>query len=586
MAALRTVTLRPMRCMGTLSFGIKSFPLVIIACASLCASAPSSAQAADRSAAVFVQYPAEGQEIGAFAKSFALGSAPPGSIVTVNGVRAVCAPDGAWTAYVPLHPGRFVFHVRASRGDASSEADRMVMVDDGTLAPFPSGTTIVQPAESIRLEVRAPDNSTVTADGPGFTHVHLAPDPSAGARAYAADIAAPSQSAPGAHVIYHISGYGATADVSSAGTLAVAAHPVLYVADVIPEFTGRDAGYRPYGMLSVTPQADTDIMEPIGTQLAVTGRFGDLVRVTMPGWSSQYLERISLRADPLVSSLPEATVTSVQQTEGERTTTIVVHLQGGRPPFRIVEGDDARGTIRFFGASRAGSPAIATFHLPQHAFWGYTTRWSGDDLVLTFRKPPAFLPPPHSALAGLRIVIDPGHSPDTGAIGPLGTEERAINLDVGLRLAARLRALGAVVMMTRTTQKPVILYDRPAIAQTLDADVLISDRENAPPDGIDPSREHGYSVYYYQPHSFLLAQDIHQAYRDEIGIPDEGLHSGDLVLVRTSSEPAVLTESAFITWPWEEMLLREPSFREKLAKAMADGMEHWANHMRALERRG
>ncbi|HYK52371.1 MAG TPA: N-acetylmuramoyl-L-alanine amidase, partial [Candidatus Eremiobacteraceae bacterium] len=147
----------------------------------------------------------------------------------------------------------------------------------------------------------------------------------------------------------------------------------------------------------------------------------------------------------------------------------------------------------------------------------------------------------------------------------------------------RLRALGAIVFMTRSTNKPVILYDRPAIAQSLNADVLISDHENAPPGGIDPSKEHGYSVYYYQPHSFALAQSIHNAYREEIGIPDEGLHSGDLVLVRTSSEPAVLTESAFITWPWEEMLLRNPAFREKLAKAMADGMERWAAHMRNIE---
>lgn len=544
-------------------------------------------------------YPSEGQEIGAFEKSFAIGSAPPGCVVTVNGVRAFTAPDGAWNAYVPLHPGRFVFHVRASRAGWSAESDRVVTVDDGTPAPFPTDTTIVQPGESIRLAVSAPDGASVTADGPGFADVTLSPDASAGTRAFVASVRVAAHAAGPAHVVYHISSGGNRTDVGSAGALAVASRPVLYVGDVISEFTGKGAGYRPYAMLSATPEADTDIMEPLGTQLAVTGRFGDLVRVEMQGWSSQYLERLSLRAEPFASSLPRSTVTSVQQTEDAHATTIVVHVAGGRPPFRIVEGDDARGTIRFYGASRLDSdstqsgstlsetatvsPADEAFRLPQHAFWGYTTRWSGDDLVLTFRKPPAFLSPPHSALAGLRVVIDPGHSPETGAIGPLGTVERSINLDVGLRLAARLRALGAVVMMTRSTSKPVDLYDRPAIAQQLDADVLISDHENAPPDGTDPSREHGFSVYYYQPHSFELAQAIHQAYRDEIGIPDEGLHSGDLVLVRTSAQPAVLTESAFITWPWEEMLLRDPSFREKIAKAMADGMEHWAERMRTIE---
>lgn len=620
MAALRIVTLRPVSCMHPFSFAAKPFPSLValvsvvarasaraanafVCVALVCASAPSPASASSSAAAaptaIVVVYPSEGQEIGAFPKSFAIGSAPPGSVVTVNGVRAYTAPDGAWNAYVPLHPGRFVFHVRASRGGWSSEADRTVTVDDGTLAPFPTATTIVQPGESIRLAVSAPEGATVTADGPGFSDVALAPDASAGTRAFVASVRVAAQSAGPAHVVYHVSTANGRSDVASAGTLAVAARPVLYVADAIAEFTGRGAGYRPYAMLSVTPEADTDIMEPLGTRFAVTGRFGDLVRVAMPGWSSQYLERISLRAEPGTTTLPSASIASVQRTEGPRSTTIVVHMDGGRPPFRILEGGHASGRIEFFGAVRrdvdylhagtagatgsVSSPATIAFSLPQHAFWGYTSRWSGDDLVLTFRKPPAFLPPPHSALAGLRIVIDPGHSPETGAIGPLGTVERSINLDVGLRLAARLRSLGAVVMLTRSTSKPVDLYDRPAIAEKLDADVLISDHENAPPDGIDPSREHGFSVYYYQPFSFALAQAIHQAYRDEIDIPDEGLHSGDLVLVRTSAQPAVLTESAFITWPWEEMLLREPSFREKLAKAMADGMERWAERMRAVE---
>jgi N-acetylmuramoyl-L-alanine amidase len=158
-----------------------------------------------------------------------------------------------------------------------------------------------------------------------------------------------------------------------------------------------------------------------------------------------------------------------------------------------------------------------------------------------------------------------------------------VNLDVGLRLAARLRSLGAIVMMTRTANAPVILYERPALAERLHADVLMSVHQNAAPDGSDPSREHGYSVYYFQPQSLALAQALHQAYHDEIGIPDEGLHSGDLALVRPSAMPAVLTESAFITWPWEEMLLRDPSFRERLAKAMADGMERWAERMREKE---
>jgi len=526
-----------------------------------------------------VRYPAPDQEIGPFDKSFAIGSAPPGSLVTVNGVRARIAPDGGWSAFVPLHPGRFVFRVFASKGAWSSEVDRMVMVDDGTLAPFPAGTTIVQPGESIRLAISAPDGAAVTADGPGFATVRLAPDASAGTRAFVADVRVGARAVSPARIVYHVSNAMGRSDVDSAGTLAVSSRAVLYVGDVIPYSPDPESGYRPYAMLSPALFADTDFTVPVRTELAVTGRFGNYVRVALPGAPAHFVDRRSLVADPGAASAPIAAIASVQRSEDGRTTTIVVHMLGARLPFRVVEEDGAKGRIDLYGATRTSIP----FRLPQHAFWGYTTRWSGEDLVLTFRKPPAFSSPPYSAVAGLRVVIDPGHSPDSGAVGPIGTQERDVNLDVASRLAARLRGLGADVTMTRTTDAPVVLYDRPALAERLDADVLISVHQNAPPDGTDPSNEHGYSVYYFQPQSLALAQSIHEAYHDEIGIPDEGLHSGDLALVRPSAMPAVLTESAFITWPWEEMLLRDPTFREKLAKAMSDGIERWAEHMRALE---
>lgn len=554
--------------------------VALVSAGAMCASAPSSSPAAPIDSIV-VRYPAQGQEIGAFTGSFAIGSAPAGSVVTVNGVRALSAPDGAWSAFVPLHPGRFVFRVRASKGAWSAEVDRSVIVDDGTLAPFPSATTIVQPGESIRLAVSAPDGADVSADGPGFSDVTLEPDASAGTHAYVAYVRVGSRAAGPAHVVYHIALAIDGSDVVSRGTLAIAARRVLYVGDVIPYSPDPESGYRPYAMLSPSLLADTDFTVPVRTELAVTGRFGNYVRVALPGAAAHFVDRRSLVAVPGTASIAVARIVFVQRSEGLRSTTIVVHALGARPAFRVVEGQGGNGRIDFFGASHTG----ISFSLPQHAFWGYTSRWSGDDLVVSFRKPPSFAAPPHAALRGLRVVIDPGHSPDTGAVGPIGTIERDINLDVATRLAARLRALGASVAMTRTTDAPVVLYDRPALAERLDADVLISVHQNAPPDGTDPSSEHGYSVYYFQPHSLALAQSIHQAYHDEIGIPDEGLHSGDLALVRPSAMPAVLTESAFITWPWEEMLLREPSFREKLAKAMADGMERWAERMRTIEAR-
>jgi len=344
------------------------------------------------------------------------------------------------------------------------------------------------------------------------------------------------------------------------------------------------SGPRPYGMLGPAPDAPTYLMVPYGTQLAVTGRRGDQLRVALPGAQPQFIDRRELIAEPRASAVPLAHIISTMRSEDAHRTVLSIELGGVRPPFRVLEGDGGRGAIRIYGAGSRSRYADVPFSLHQHAFWGYHAAWSGSRLVVAFRKPPLFAPPGHPALSGLTVVVDPGHAPDTGAIGPLGTIERDVNLDIGSRLGARLRSLGARVVMTRTSNTAVRLYDRPALAQRIGADVLISVHDNAPPDGIDPRQARGFNVYYFQPHSLALAQSIHAAYVRDVDLPDGGLHSGDYALVRTSEMPAVLTESAYMTWPWEEMRLRDAAFRDELAATMAEGLERWAERMRTLER--
>ncbi|MBV8164602.1 MAG: N-acetylmuramoyl-L-alanine amidase, partial [Candidatus Eremiobacteraeota bacterium] len=116
-----------------------------------------------------------------------------------------------------------------------------------------------------------------------------------------------------------------------------------------------------------------------------------------------------------------------------------------------------------------------------------------------------------------------------------------------------------------------------------DADVLVSVHNNALPDGVDPFTHHGFSVYYYQPQSLELARAIHSAYARDTSLPDYGLYYDNLALVRPTEEPAVLTESAFIMWPPEEMELRSPAFQDRLGATIADGIDRWANSMRARE---
>ena len=64
--------------------------------------------------------------------------------------------------------------------------------------------------------------------------------------------------------------------------------------------------------------------------------------------------------------------------------------------------------------------------------WGYDCYYEGNRFNLKLRARPHL----DDKLKGITFVIDPGHSPDPGAIGPTGTLEKDVNLAIALELAA------------------------------------------------------------------------------------------------------------------------------------------------------
>ena len=528
-----------------------------------------------------MRYPSEDAQLPAVDKSFTFGETLPGSRVSVNGVPALVAADGGWIAYVPFSAGRFVLHVRAVRGSASSEVDRSITVAAASPAAFPEAITVVQPGEAVNLSVDAPRESQVVASGPGFSDVALAPAPSLGPETFSATVQLPK--AANGRVTYRITGSdGATSVVTSDGHLEAAPSPVLFVGTVVPYAPDPLSGPRPYGMLCDKPDGETSFTAPVGTPYAVTGRYGRLLRVALgTKQSAAWIDEHELA--PQRTPLPFGRITSDAVRTDSRETIYTERLTA-RAPIRIDEDPSAAQLdLHAFGAGAGGADAILVMHPRQRTLWGYRVRWIGNDLEIAVKKPPAMAASPRPALAALLVVIDPGHAPDPGAVGPVGTIERDVNLDISLRLAAKLRELGARVVLTRQDDSAVTLYARPQLAERLDADVLVSVHNNALPDGVDPASRHGYSVFYFQPHSRALAEAMHAAYAADTSLRDDGLYVGDLALVRTPELPAVLTESAYVMWPPEEMQLRDPAFRDRLAATMRDGLERWAEAMRRIE---
>jgi N-acetylmuramoyl-L-alanine amidase len=80
------------------------------------------------------------------------------------------------------------------------------------------------------------------------------------------------------------------------------------------------------------------------------------------------------------------------------------------------------------------------------------------------------------------VVIDAGHGgEDLGARGLSGVLEKELVLDVAQRLAARLRAAGLRVVMTRSGDDTVPLQARTALANDARADLFLSIHANSAP---------------------------------------------------------------------------------------------------------
>lgn len=610
--------------------------------------APSSPQARVVSQAqaapvqLRIAYPADGAHLPYVTKSFVFGQAPPGAAVSVNGAPAAVAPSGGWIAFVPFAAGKFTLHVTASARGAASSADSSVSVAapphslpptparvDADVPAAPDADVAVEPGDNVRLSVKASAGARVSATFAGITGAvpllettasALSPDDQArvlgGVQAggdsiagiYEGEVRIPLSAADTkAQVTYSIvAPDGSTVAATSKGAISVQPISARRVGLIVLADRSKDIDARPYGIVESSPDGGWLFFPPAGTPFAVTGSDGDYDRVALGSSQQGWINKRSLVLESAGRPMPSADVQDVGIRDGPRATTVRVHLTA-RVPYRVDESPSGPSLrVRFYNATAGtdyiaygqdkapirsirwdqlpGAIAALDIDLRQRTLWGYHAGWDGDDLLLTIKKPPHLAAAPAPALRGLLVVVDPGHSPDTGAIGPLGTQERDVNLAIAKRLAAHLQSLGARAVLTRYANVPVGLYDRTNLAAKLNADILISVHNNALPDGSNPFNHHGFSVYYYQPHSLELARFIHASYARRTQLVDYGLYYDNLALARPTEEPAVLTESAFIMWPPEEMLLRDPAFRDRLGSTIAAGIENWAEAMRAKGR--
>lgn len=341
-----------------------------------------------------------------------------------------------------------------------------------------------------------------------------------------------------------------------------------------------------------SPGADRRWFFPIGTRLTVDGKLvgADVYRVRLTPATEAWIRGEVLAFEDSAATPPPLAQGRIVESEAFTDVIFAAH----HAPFLVDAGpDEVRVTVygpvglppleptAWLAAVEARPSPDSTVLVarPTTSVWGFKAFHTDDgSLVVRLRHPPRI--DPADPARGVRVLVDPGHPP-AGAIGPTGLTEAEANLQIGLRLAEKLRARGADVRMTRTgpdgmvsnTDAAADLWARVDSAVAWDAELLVSVHNNAFADGVNPFTHYGSETYYFHAFSRPLAEALLAEIVPVTGLPDLGAKPRSLALVRPTWMPSTLTESLFMMFPQQEAALRDAAFIDRLAEAHLRGIE-------------
>jgi N-acetylmuramoyl-L-alanine amidase len=194
---------------------------------------------------------------------------------------------------------------------------------------------------------------------------------------------------------------------------------------------------------------------------------------------------------------------------------------------------------------------------------------------------------------GRTVFLDPGHGGyDSGAYAG-GVREADLNLAVAKKVQSLLLNRGYDVIMSRSNDTYLGLYDRPQMANNSNADIFVSIHTNST--GSDTTAANGIESYYYEYDpaypskingamhnnpdrilkSIALAGIIQENMVAYTGAGDRGAKGDTLAVIRESAMPATLLEIGFINNASERQKLIRDDYQNQLARAIADGIDEF-----------
>jgi N-acetylmuramoyl-L-alanine amidase len=170
------------------------------------------------------------------------------------------------------------------------------------------------------------------------------------------------------------------------------------------------------------------------------------------------------------------------------------------------------------------------------------------------------------------IVLDPGHGGiDSGATGASGTLEKELTLRTARLLYDKLRAAGANVILTRSSDSFLPLPSRVRAASVHQADAFVSLHYDS---NLNRSVR-GMTGYYYHPYQKELAEYLYNATNTQTRLKSRGVRSGDFHVIRENGQKSVLMELGYLSNPEEEMTLNSGQFQENAATGLFNGLARY-----------
>lgn len=189
-------------------------------------------------------------------------------------------------------------------------------------------------------------------------------------------------------------------------------------------------------------------------------------------------------------------------------------------------------------------------------------------------------------LSGKTIVIDPGHGgPDGGAVGKDNTLEKDISLEVSKKVQDYLQQSGAVVYLTRETDKDLAEEDMKGLAKRKSADIRkrLEFIEEKDPDffltihlnALPSTRWRGAQTFYYpeyEENKHLANMIQAEIVRNMENTTRQAMAINGIYLLKHAEAPGALVEIGFLSNEAERELLKQEDYQRQMSASIYEGI--------------